>query len=193
MEQQLFGCKQGFLSLGSGRAFDDRSLEKICRTLTAMANGGVGSVGYVAVGIADDAADAEKIEVLDGVTATLYRGFQIVGIDRETTVQGSSLNDYFAWIIQRIRGLLPEPFDGQVASETRFVGYNDRAVLLLKASAGPAPIFVNDQLYERSGSDTLLVPIAEYMRIFARFHAIGCRRNGRGRGRGWPVSPVTPV
>jgi Protein of unknown function DUF262 len=171
VEQQLFDCKQGFLSLGSDRAFDDRSLEKICCTLTAMANGGSGSVGYVAVGIADDAADAARIQELDGVTATLYRGFHIVGIDREATVRGSSLNDYFAWIMQRIRALLPETFGGQVAGETRFVGYNDRAVLLLKATAGAAPVFFNDQLYERSGSDTLLVPTAEYMRIFARFQA----------------------
>ena len=67
-------------------------------------------------------------------TASLQRcieAFRLLGSIARQPLQGSSLNDYFAWIIQRIRGLLPEPFDGQVASETRFVGYNDRAVLLL--------------------------------------------------------------
>lgn len=169
VEQQMFDCKQGFLSLGSDRIFDEGSFDKICRTLTAMANTGPGCVGYVVVGIADDAADAAKVKALDDTDPILYRGFHVVGIGREADLRGNTLNDYWSWIMHRLRNGLPEPLSAAVTSESRFVGYIDKAVLLLKAKGGKAPVFFNGQLCERSGSDTVVLATSDYMRVFSRF------------------------
>ena len=169
VEQQLFDCKQGFLSLSPGRAFDEASFEKICRTLTAMANAGQGVTGYIAVGIADDATDAARVTQLDGIAPILYRGFHVVGIEREAGVREDNLNDYWSWLMQKIRASLPDPLGRNVVADSRIVGYIDRAVILLKARGGDAPVFYGDDLYERSGSDTILVARPDYMRVYSRF------------------------
>ncbi|HYQ66728.1 GmrSD restriction endonuclease domain-containing protein [Actinophytocola sp.] len=171
IEQQMFDCKQGFLVLNQGRNFDERSFEKICKTLVAMANRGPGAVGHIVVGITDNENDAARVAQLDGISAVEYRGFGIVGIDREAVVEQKSLNDYFAWLIQRIRSAvrLDESVSQQVASDARIVGYHNRGVLVLRVSGRSEPTFFDGALYERSGSETREVPQAEYMRIFSRF------------------------
>jgi hypothetical protein len=171
VEQQLFDCKQGFLRLSGERDFDESSFRKICRTLVAMANAGPGAMGYVVVGIADDAEDAEKVTVLDGVEPLLYRGFHVVGLEREAKIRGESVNDYWSWLIQRLRSSLPAPVASNVGSTSQFVAYNDKAVIVLKSQGTSQPVFLDDQLYERSGSDTVLVSTQDYMRVFARFRS----------------------
>ncbi|MGW3648899.1 RNA-binding domain-containing protein [Streptomyces sp. NPDC000878] len=86
VEQQTFDCKQGFLKLDSSREFDAESFSKICRTITAMANMGSNVTGYVAIGIADNARDAKRVETLDSVSSVLCREFHVVGIERESVL-----------------------------------------------------------------------------------------------------------
>lgn len=170
VEQQLFDCKRGMLRLVGEREFDDVALEKICRTITAMANAGRNATGYVVIGIADDEDDANRVRELDGVEPTLYRGFYVVGLEREANVCGETVNDYWSRLIQRVRTALPAPLAAQVASESQFVAYVDKAVVVLKVKGGSEPVFLDDKLYERSGSDTVEAPTTDYARIFARFH-----------------------
>jgi hypothetical protein len=173
VEQQTFDCKQGFLSLGATRDFDEDSFEKICATLTAMANVGPDAVGYVAIGIADSQADAARASSLDGIAAVVYRGFHVVGIEREATVRAQTINDYWSWLIQRLRVALPSPLGSIVASSSRLVSYNERAVALLKVSSVGKPVFFNGNLFERSGSDTLRLDQEDFFRIASRFMVPG--------------------
>jgi hypothetical protein len=172
VEQQLFECKQGLLTLGEPRTLDEASLSKIARTLSAMANAGPRAVGYVAVGIADSAGDADRVQALDGVTPILYRGFHIVGIARESPLVGKQLNDYWHWIIQKLEST---PLDAQllksVTASARLIPYQGFAVGLLKVQAGSAPNFFDGKIYERSGSRTVLVEQGDYARMFAQFPA----------------------
>lgn len=171
VEQRLFDCKQGMLTLDSKREFDEKSFTKICRTLTAMANGGPNVVGHVVIGIADDSADAARIKALDGVSAQLYRHFNVVGVDREAKVVGKTMNDYWTWLMQRVSSskVLDSSLAKGVAASARLVNYRSRAVIVLSVSGGSAPIFFEGKLFERSGSETVEVPQAEYIRVFARF------------------------
>lgn len=171
VEQQLLDCKQGFLSLGQDRVFDEGSFSKICQTLSAMANAGPGCVGYVAVGIADDASDANRVKQLDGVKHVLYRQFHIVGIGREAALRGESLNTYWSWIMQRIlsSGLDPR-VARRVATDSRLVNYRDQAVALFRVTGLGEPSFFNkNELYERRGSELNRAEPADYMRIYQRF------------------------
>jgi len=170
VEQQLFDCKQGLFTLGGQRVFDQSNFKKIARTLSAMANSGKQSVGYIALGIADSDPDAQKIRELDGVDPVLYRGFRVVGIDREALLHGTDLSEYWHWLIQKFAasGLDPSIAKG-VTSSARLVSYRNHAVGLLKVVAPAAPNFFDGEIYERSGSDTKLVPKEEYVRIFQGF------------------------
>lgn len=175
VEQQMFDCKQGFLSLGQNRSFDEISFSKICRTLTAMANRGPGAVGHVAIGIADNTADADRVKQLDGVTSVKFKTFNVVGLEREAIIQNKSLNDYVAWLIQRLRAA--SKFDprlsGQVASNARVMSYHGRVVLLLKVVGQDQPFFYSDELVDRSGSDTKGLTQSDYFAIFRRFGTSG--------------------
>jgi len=170
VEQQLFDCKQGFFTLSAQRTFDEDNLKKIAKTLSAMANTSKDAVGYVAVGIADTDKDATQAKQLDGVTPILYRGFRVVGIGREAPLHGTTLNDYWHWLIQKLLGTGLDPSLAQgVGSSARLISYHGFAVGLLKVQAGNAPNFFDGNLYERSGSDTKLVAQTDYFRIFQAF------------------------
>ena len=61
IEQGCFDFKIGFCDLRTGE-FNEKAFLKGIKTLTAMANKGTGSVGYVIAGVADKKEDAECIE-----------------------------------------------------------------------------------------------------------------------------------
>ena len=171
IEQQMFDCKQGLHALDASRSFDENAFEKIEKTLAAMSNAGPGARGYVLLGIADDAADSARIAQLDIITPSIFRGFYIVGIERESGIRGTTLNDYWAWIIQRLtNGKLDRALSSQVAADSRFINYNGKAVAMLRVTGRAQPTFYENALYERSGSSTVTVPPGnDYMRIFSRF------------------------
>ncbi|MBX7451466.1 DUF262 domain-containing protein [Mycolicibacterium sp. 3033] len=170
VEQQLFDCKQGFYSLADGRGFDEENFKKIARTMSAMANGGSRATGYVAIGIADTDSDVQRIHQLDGVNAVLFRGFRVVGIGREATLRGVDLNDYWHWLIQKLPSTGLDPaLASSVANSARLVPYHQHAVGLFKVQAGTSPNFFDGKIYERKGSDTVLVPNEQYVRIFEAF------------------------
>lgn len=175
IEQPMFDCKQGFLQLEASRTFDEDSFEKICRTLTAMANRGPGAVGHVAAGIADNESDAKRILEIDGVRTVVFKGFNIVGIGREAVAQKKSLSDYHTWLGQRLRTSpsLDRRLAAYIATEMRLINYEGLPVLLLRVEAQVEPVFFKGELYVRSGTETVRVEKADYMRIFKRFAQAG--------------------
>ncbi|MFD7504426.1 DUF262 domain-containing protein [Streptomyces sp. NPDC059850] len=171
VEQQTFDCKQGFLKLNDPREFDKESLKKICRTITAMANMGPNVTGYVAIGIADKASHATRAEKLDSIEAVICREFHIVGIERESARLGKTLNDYWIWICQKLqsaKGMDPD-LARRVTAESKLVNYQGMIVALLKVTSGSSPCFYDEEMVERSGSETLSVSPGEYLRVYQRF------------------------
>src|SRR6266511_604415 len=124
------------------RQFDEASFVKICRTMTAMANAGPQSAGYVILGIADSDADTGRISTFDGVTPHFYRGFRIVGIDREARIERADLNDYWHWIGQKLTsGMLERELAAQITAAGRIISYYGKAVGLFRVQAGSKPFF----------------------------------------------------
>lgn len=173
IEQPMFDCKQGLLALGNTRKFDETSFIKILRTLTAMSNRGPGANGFVVIGIADKPEDAMRVKQLDGIEALEYKGFPIVGVEREAAIIGKSLNEYFAWVVQRIRthSKINQSLGRSIAADARIIGYHGRSVIQLKVVGGKSPYFFDGKLVDRLGSDTINVELGEedYMRVFSRF------------------------
>jgi hypothetical protein len=171
VEQQLFDCKQGLLALDDERDFADDGFKRLRQTLGAMANAGPQATGYVAVGIADDEDDASRVTELDGTQPVTYRSFNVVGIEREAILREDDLNSYWTWFMQKLRSALGSPFGERVASASRLVSYLDKVVFLLKVSGQTEPVFVDGELFDRVGTETVAVPKSDYMRIYSRFQS----------------------
>ncbi|WP_439082351.1 GmrSD restriction endonuclease domain-containing protein [Streptomyces sp. WL006] len=171
-EQSLFELKQGLLTLGAKREFDEGSWEKILCTITAIANAGPDCTGYLVIGVADDEKDVDRIRLLDGVEPVKSRSnrFDIVGIDREAEVRGESLKSYYDWVSDKLTGsdLAPD-LRKRVASEISLVDYHGQAVILIKITPSPGPSFYKNVMYERIGSGIKAVEQADYIRLFQRF------------------------
>lgn len=173
VEQQPFDCKQGFYTLSpTNREFDDGNFDKILRTLTAMANIGPESTSYLVVGVADDEEDAARVASLDAPTMYKVGNFDVVGIDREATLSGKSLNDYWAWVIQKVKSSagLDSDFARSLARSARLVPYRQLTVALFKVQSSTKPQFFKGELWDRHGSSTEQVPAGEpQFEVFRRF------------------------
>lgn len=171
VEQQQFDSKQGLLQLGSGRKLDEGCLRQIGETLSAMANSGPLSVGYVALGIADNSGDAARVTQLDGVVPISYRGFHMVGIEREARVLGKNLNEYWLWIIQKLASMsvLDRDVARSIGAASRLVSYHGLAVGLLRVNGQSQPVMYDGKLFERRGSSTVLVDPSDYLGVYRRF------------------------
>lgn len=171
MEQQLFDVKQGLLRLDDRRTFDDSCLRDIGISLTAMANTGPGATGYVVVGVADTEKDAQRVQDLDHGKMFSYRGFRIVGIEREAKQRGQDLNSYWGWLVQKLTTLpgIDPSIAKLLGTSARLVSYHGLAVGLLRVEASSEPKMYDGVLYERRGSSTVVVTPQDYMSIYRRF------------------------
>lgn len=170
-EQSLCELKQGLYALSERqREFDSKAWDKILQSVTAIANDGSNSTGYLIIGVADNADDAARVEKLDDVQSVEYRGFSIVGIDREARVRGETLKDYFDWISDKISGSeLQDNLRAQVASSMSLADYHGRAVIILKIQCADGPFFYKGNIFERRGSGTRLVDQVDWRRIYRKF------------------------
>jgi Protein of unknown function DUF262 len=169
-EHSAFEMKQGLHKLDAAADFDQGGFDRIMKAISAIANDGPASVGYVVIGIADKKADADRIRDLYGTTSTRDVGFWITGIDHELGYHGSTMDGYMSFFSEKVRasGLDPNLMS-QVLRDMRPTRYNGRAVLLLTVRPLGEPVSYNDKWYERQGSSTVEVPARDIARLFKRF------------------------
>ena len=170
-EQSLCELKQGLLDITEGsRKFDGYSWKKILKAISAIANDGRLNTGYVIIGVADDQEDSDRVRTLDQIKPVGYRGYSIVGVGREARILGLQLKDYFDWVADKLTGCKLEPdLCSQVTAGMRLVDYYGHAVIVLKIESQEKPVFFEEEIYERRGSGTEVVPKGEYHRIFRKF------------------------
>ena len=171
IEQQLVELKQGVLPIQGDRSCNANLVRRLGKTACAMANAGQDSSGYIVIGVADNEADARRISEADNIDSIAYQRFNIVGIEREATLLGSSLSVYWDDFIRVLEGdaKLPRWLAEGISSRARLVRYHDLAVGLIEVRSGSNPAMYGTELYERRGSSTVQVSPDEYMRIFSRF------------------------
>lgn len=174
IEQQRFEAKQGILRLDDTRAHDPGVVEKVLRTATAMANVGPGGVGYIVLGVADKLADAERVHELDGVRAVDYRGFHVVGLEREAVKLGLSVNKYWEQLLRALSGEARADERVRVAltATARLGNYRGLLVGIFRVEPLSEPMFYGGQLLDRRGSETVPVPTEQFARLFDRFRQI---------------------
>jgi hypothetical protein len=171
-EQGAYDFKQGFLRLDGKNTFDDDSFDKMLKTLVGIANIRKGVRGYVLVGVADTAADAQRVTKLYGVNPTPFDRFLITGVEHEAKAQGKSLDDLFMELTAKIKAsALSEPLRHYVARNVKSVRYYDKTIFVFETNAQDEPSNFGGAFFVRHGNQLGEVPAAQYGELFKRFLA----------------------
>lgn len=153
IEQPLFDLKIGLYSLQNDQ-YNEECLHKIIKTLTAMANTGKNTTGYVVVGVADKESDSQKYERKFGTLSKQFNSFFITGVDGEIEKNYRSADEYFNKVKQAIE---KEPIDSYTISYItrymRLVNYYDKSILVLSLKSSDKPLLYNGKFYERRAAN----------------------------------------
>lgn len=156
IETSRYECKQGIIQLSDERKEDENLPEKIINTICAIANVGPDADGFIFIGVADKKADADRIQEIDGVEATLVGNRYIVGVEREFALLGLQEEQYVNKILQIIKtSQLSEPLKSSVISQVDYVEYKGSSVIRMCIPAQKAMSFVGDKAFIREGAKTL--------------------------------------
>lgn len=156
LELPSFEFKQGLLTLDPEKRTTDKGIiEKVLKTIAAIANNGKNSQGAVVIGVADKKADAFKIKKLDEVEPIEVNDRYVVGVAREAAYLNVSNEDYFTyWRDGIAHSELSEPLKGHVLSSLDFNEFYGLGVLLIIVPTQKTTSYYKDDVYYREGDAT---------------------------------------
>jgi hypothetical protein len=153
IETSRYETKQGFLNLSGGREWNRELEERILETVCAIAN--LGDDGDIFIGVADDLQDANRVQVLDGVTPITIGRRYVVGVEREAAFLGIDVEAYMRRIIDILRNSkLSEPLKTQVLSAVDAVEFKGLTIIRIAIPRQSAVSFLNERCFIREGSET---------------------------------------
>lgn len=169
IELANYELKQGLLRLSDDREKDQNTVDKVVRTICAMANIGPKSVGKIVIGVADDEADKNRIETLDGVQAKHIGKRYVVGIKRESECLGLSVEDYFSLWKDGIRNSeLSVALRDAVLSNIDYNDFYGLGVITITVPSQTEVSYVGEDVYFRSSDDTLKAEAAKQIAAIAK-------------------------
>jgi len=170
-EQTLYDFKVGLHALHSqGTVFDEETLSKIIKTLTAMANTLPGATGYCILGVADNNASALRHKEIYGSEPIKYSSFNITGINDEALRYHQSIDKYFTKIVQLIKKQPISDSDKyNILRNITPIKYFDKDVIILKIESGKKPSIYDNKYYVRHGSNIEEVSPANFGELYSRF------------------------
>ena len=143
---------------------------KYIKTTTALANIGPHSVGYLIIGVADSEEDAIRIQEIYDIQCQKYNNFNIFGIEHEAKKVGKSLDEYFSFIVSKIKSQpITEKFKSTLSRNIRLINYFGKSIIVITIKADEPAIY-NEKYYERRGNDTIELKSSEFTTLFKRFH-----------------------
>ncbi|MFG2542222.1 DUF262 domain-containing protein [Streptomyces sp. NPDC048594] len=171
-EDSLFELKQGFCLVNDPSKFDDSSFEKIMKISSAMANTRAGAKGVIFIGVADDADDAAAIRRLTGVESHKVDRFHVTGTQHELDKMQRSVDEYFRWLIERIKSSkLERRFADVLAGTLSPFRYRDYLLWKLEPTALNSPVTHDGKFFVRSGPATTEVTGTGIVDLVRRFPA----------------------
>lgn len=153
-----YELKQGIVSLGNDRVIDGDALEKILKTITAIANNGKDRNGKLILGVTDKDADAIRIKELDGVDARKVGRRLVVGINREANALGKTTEEYHALIRDQIKKSgISEPLKSDILSNIDYNSFYGFGIIVINIPSQRDLSFYHDDAYWREGDTTAKV------------------------------------
>jgi len=170
IELPNYELKQGITSLsGQSRKVESDTLNKIITTIAAIGNNGPDSTGTILIGVADKEEDASRIEKLDKIKPHLVGSRFVVGVSREAKALGLNLEKYVTKIRDAISSSsLSEPIKSSVLSRIDFHEYYGLGIVVIEIPNQKELSFVGDDVYWRSGDQTMKATDAKTIAVIAR-------------------------
>ena len=163
IELAYYELKQGLLPLQAGAKDPTPMLDKILRTICAIANNGPKTVGKILIGVADKEADIKKVSEIDGVAGKVIGKRTVVGVCREAKRLGKSLEDYVQILVKHIKtSNISEHTKGAVLLSSYTTRHGRELLIFGVETTGemdsehgliPCKDFVHDQLFSRRSAE----------------------------------------
>lgn len=171
-ENSQYDFKQGLYDLQTEQ-LNTTLIDKIFKTLTAMANSENGAVGYIIIGVADKLEDAEKIKSKYGEEYVNTETFYITGIDGEVKKYfGGDFDKYYSIIKNKLQTApITEHYRRQLGSKIRMVNYYKRSVIIMRLTSDNGAVMYDNAYYTRIGANNDPIPVSaeEMPTFFAKF------------------------
>lgn len=162
IELSDYELKQGMLKLSDDRAVDDALIEKVLKTLSAIANNGPLRTGKVLIGITDKDADAKRVKQLDGIEPKKIGKRYVVGVNREAKALGLSVENYYTkWKDAIKKSPLSAGLRDSILSHIDYHSFFGLGVIIFTIPPQKELSYYGDDVYWRNGDSTELATSAK--------------------------------
>jgi hypothetical protein len=157
IELANYELKQGLLSLTEGGGEDPQIIDKVVKTICAIANIGPKNAGKILIGVTDKKADVDRIKKIDGIEPKKIGKRFVVGVNREAKRLKISVEQYFSKWKEGIKNsaLTPKLRD-TVLSSMDFNSFYGLGVIAITIPPQSELSYVGEELYWRNGDATEL-------------------------------------
>ncbi len=169
VELAAYELKQGLLTLDDSRSVDNNLIEKVLKTICAIANNGPNQTGKIIVGVTDSDADAARVTKLDGVTPRKVGQRYVVGVNREAKSLKITTEEYFGKWKNAIKDSgLSTAVKQSILSNIDFNAFYGMGVLVVTIPPQKELSYLNEELYWREGDSTKKVDAPKQIAALAR-------------------------
>ena len=155
IELAHYELKQGLLNLADVRKIDGEIIDKVVKTICAIANNGPGRSGKIIIGVTDKDADAERVKSLDRVEPKKVGRRFVVGVEREAKALGISTEAYYSKWKDGIRNsTLSEKLRSDVLSNMDFNSYFGLGIIVITIPPQSELSYVGEDVFWREGDAT---------------------------------------
>jgi hypothetical protein len=168
IEVANYELKQGLLYIKDEGGEDGGVIDKVIKTICAIANNGPKSSGKILIGATDKQADANKIAQIDGISPRKIGKRWVVGVNREAKRLNISTEAYFTKWKNAIKNTdLSAKLRDNVLSNMDFNSFYGLGVIVISIPPQKELSFVRDEVYWRSGSSTELADTHKQVAMIA--------------------------
>ena len=171
-ENSQYDFKQGLYDFQTEQ-LNTELINKIFKTLTAMANCEKGAIGYIIIGVADKLEDAEKIKKIYNEEYVKTGAFYVTGIDGEVKKYfDDDYDKYYALIKNKLQiAPITEHYRRQLGSKMRMVNYYNKSVIIMRLTSDSGAVMYDNAYYTRIGANNDPIPVSaeEMPTFFAKF------------------------
>ncbi|MNE06598.1 Divergent AAA domain protein [compost metagenome] len=155
IELAHYELKQGIVSLSAKREIDKVALDKILKTICAIANNGPSHIGKILIGVTDKPSDADRVKILDGVEPSAIGSRYVVGVNREAHALGITVEDYFANLKHAIgNSPLSEQLCKSVLSNIDYNSFHGLGLITIVIPMQQELSYFGDDVYWRDADST---------------------------------------
>lgn len=158
-EQQMYDFKLGLTLLENGNR-NTKIIDKITKTLTAMANTVPDEDGIIFIGVANDINAAKEYQNHYHSNWIEIDKCYVTGINDEINKYWGDLEKYLQFIKQEIsKQPIQDDVKSQILNNYKAISYEDKIIVILTCKNNGHSFTYGNELYERRGSNTEKVEI----------------------------------